>query len=320
MSERPDLDGAAGGPAPRPALLSAEGARIAVDGVTAVDGLTLETRGDHVAIAGDPRALMAAITGVPLADPTAEDDGGPPGEALLVAGRLALAGRDVGGRAHLSAMGAAPLDPPLPPGLTAHDYVAWGARLGGASKGAARDLAEAALSRAGLAEARKRKLDVLTLPERRALSLAQAVVMGPEVLVAESPLSGLEGAPAAFVMRALLSVSEGLRALVSIARIDAGSAEGTLARGASHLVLLAGGEVAVEGAPGDLFAASKVVSLLVRSNAEPLRAELLAHGIDLVGGPTRFAARLPAGATPRQILIAAAAARAAVVEMIPVLG
>lgn len=304
----------------RPPLLSAQGARIAVDGVTAIDGLTLETRGDHVAIAGEPRALMAAITGVPLADPADDDEGAPSGEALVVAGTLSLAAKDVASRAHLGVMGAAPLDPPLPPGLSVHEYVAWSARLAGASKSAARDLAETALARAGLAEARKKRLDVLGVPERRVLSLAQAIVMGPEVLVAESPLAGLEGSAAAFVMRALYAVSDGRRALVSIARVDAASAEGALARGASHLVLMAGGEVALEGTPGDLFAASKIVSLLVRGNVEPLRAELAAHGIDLIGGPTRFSAHLPAGATPRQILVAAASARASVLEMIPVLG
>jgi ABC-2 type transport system ATP-binding protein len=303
----------------RPPLLSAIEARIAVDGVTAIDRLTLETRGDHVAIAGDPRSLFAAITGVPLADPAAFE-GALGGEALVIAGSLALAGRDVARRAHLAAMGAAPHDPPLPPAFTASDYVAWGARLAGAGKRAAQDLAAAALARIGLEGARKKKLDELTWPERRALSLAQAIVMGPEVLVAESPLSGLEGAAAAFVMRALLAASEGRRALVSVARLDAGSVEGALARGASHLVVLAGGDVALEGPPADLFAASKVVSLLVLRHAEALRAELSAQGITLSGGPTRFSARLPTGATPRHILVAAAAARATVVEMIPVLG
>ena len=303
----------------RPALLSASEARIAIDGVTAIERLTLESRGDHVAIAGEPRALMAAITGVPLADPSAQD-GDPPGEALVVAGSLSIAGHDVAERAHLATIGAAPLDPPLPPAFTAIEYVAWSARLAGSPPRAARDLAEAALARIALADARKKKLNALSWPERRALSLAQAIVMGPDVLVAESPLASLEGAAAAYVMRALLAASEGRRAIVSIARLDEGSAEGALARGASHLVVLAGGEVAVEGAPADLFAASKIVSLLVRTHVEPLRAELAARGIELHGGPARFSARLPAGATPRDILVAASAARSAVLELIPVLG
>ncbi|MFT3773898.1 MAG: ABC transporter ATP-binding protein [Minicystis sp.] len=303
-------------------LLAATEARIAVDGVTAVDRLTLATTGDHVLLAGDTRALFAAITGVPLADPTKPEDeeGELPGEAYVAAGTLTLVGRSVGDRAHLAVMGAAPLDPPLPPRWTVEEYVTWGARLAGASRWTARDLAKAALSRVGLAPARRKRLDTLVRAERRVLLLAQAVVMGPEVLVAEAPLSGMEGAAAAFVMQALLAAGEGRRVLLSAARVDAGSAEGALARGASHLVVLAGGEVAVEGPPGELFAAARVVSLTVRGNTEALRAELSARGIDLRGGPVRFSASLPAGATTREVLAAAAAARAPVVEMVPVLG
>lgn len=301
-------------------VISATDARIAVDGVTAIDRLTLETRGDHVLCAGDTRALFAAITGVPLADPAAEGDEALAGEAYVVAGALALAGRSVVDRAHVASMGAAPLDPPLPPRWTAEAYVAWGARLAGASAGTARELAQAALARVGLAGARRKALPSLALPERRALVLAQAIVTSPEVLVAEAPLSKLEGAAASFVTAALMAALEGRRALLSASRLDGASPEGALARGASHLVVLAGGEIAVEGPPGELFAAAKVVSLTVRSNVEPLRAELSARGIDLRGGPVRFAATLPPGATARHILAAAAAARAAVVEMVPVLG
>lgn len=302
-----------------PALLFAEDARIAVDGVTAIDRLTLGTRGDHVVLAGDPRSLLAALTGVPLADPAGDPDG-PPGEAIVAAGTLLFAGKSVADGAHRALMGAAPRDPPLPPGFTVEEHVGWSARLAGASPRVARDLAAAALARVGLAAIARRKLDALGWPERRALALAQAVVMGPEVIVAEAPLAGLEGQAAAFVMGALRAAAEGRRALVSVARLDAGSFEGALARSADHLIVLAGGEVAIEGPPGEIFAAAKVVSLVVESNVELLRAELAARGIDLRGGPSRFSARLPAGATHRQILVAAAAVRAAVVEMVPVVG
>lgn len=303
-------------------LLAATDARVAVDGVTALDRLTLETRGDHVLLAGDTRALFAAITGVPLADPAAEpgEEGELPGEAYVVAGTLALAGRSVGERAHLAAMGAAPHDPPLPPRWTAEEYVTWSAQVAGTPKGTARELAQAALARLGLGALRRKRADALARHERRALVLAAAVVTGPEVLVAEAPLAGLEGAAAAFVMHALWCASEGRRVLMSATRLDGASAEGSLARGASHLVVLAGGEVAVEGPPGELFATARVLSVTVRGDAEALRAELAARGIELRGGPVRFSASLPAGVTPREVLAAAVTVRAAVVELVPVLG
>jgi len=283
-----------------------------------------------VLLAGDPRALFAALTGVPVSSSGSarasagplrdDDDAPPPGEAYVVGGTLALVGRSVADGAHVAAMGAAPLDPPLPARWTVEAYVAWGARLAGVSRWSAGDLAVAALARVGLAAARKKTLGTLTVPERRALVLAQAVVTGPEVLVAEAPLAGLAGAAAGFVLAAIAGATQGRRALLSATRLDAGTPEGVLARGASHLVVIAGGEIAVEGPPDELFAAAKVLSLTVRSNAGALRAELLARGIDLRGGPVRFSAALPEGVTSREILLAATVARAAVVEMLPVLG
>ncbi len=303
-------------------VLIAEDARIAVDGATAIERLSLVTTGDRVLLAGDAGALIAAILGVPRAavTPSDEEDEGLPGEAFLVAGSLRLAGKDVGEGNHVAVMGAAPLDPPLPPRWTAEEYVAWSARLAGVGRRAAGDLAAAALGRVGIGSLRRRRLATLSLPERRALLLAQAVATGPEVLVAEAPLSGLEGPAAAFVLQSIAAATVGRLALLTATRLDAGSAEGTLARGASQVVVLAGGEVAALGPPGELFAAARVVSLAVRTNAEPLREELAARGIDLRGGPVRFSASLPPGATTREILAAAHAARAAVVEMVPLFG
>lgn len=299
-------------------VLEAVEARVDVDGVTALDGLTLSTGGDHVVVAGDARALFAVLTGVPMGGLGDGDEAS--GEAELVAGTLALAGRSVAERAHVEAMGAAPLDPPAPPGWTAEDYVAWGARLAGVKRGDANELAAAGLSRLGLGAVRCKKLGALPLPERRAVMLAQAVVSGPEVLVAEAPLSGIEGPAAGLVMQALLAATEGRRALVSVARLDAAGAEGALARRASHLVVLAGGKVALEGPPEELFAAAQVLALRVRSNAEALRAELALRGMDLRGGPERFSVALPVGTSTKEVLAAAVASRATLVEMVPLLG
>lgn len=319
-------------------LLLAEEARVAVDGVVVIDRLSLVTTGDHVLFAGDPSALFAALSGVPLssrrgarpaltgkaarADQASFDelDEELPGEAYVVAGTLHLAGRNVAEGAHVTLMGAAPLDPPLPPGWSAEEYVAWGARLAGARRGAAVDLAVQALARTGLLPARKRSTSVLSLAERRALVLAQAIVTAPEVLIAESPLSGLEGAAATFVLDALVQATEGRRAIFSVTRIDPSSPEGRLARASSHIVVLAGGEIAVEGTPSELFSGVRVYSLTVHRNAERLRAELGSRGIPLRGGPHRFSVELPAGNTTRDIVAAAHAARAAIVEMVPLIG
>lgn len=320
-----------------PVLVAAE-ARVAVDGVVAIDHLTLSTKGDRVLFAGDVAALFGAISQVPLSArlgagalaPVLEgraraqaregDDEALEGEAAVVSGSLRLAGREVAEGAQVPIMGAAPLDPPLPPGWSADEYVAWGARLAGATAREASALAETALGRVGLIHARRRATSALPLPERRALVLAQAIVMSPEVLVAESPLEGLEGAAAAFVLQAIAAASNGRRALLSASRLDPGSAEGALALSATTLVVLAGGAIALEGTPAELFAGATLVSLTVTRNAEALRAELEARGITLRGGPARFSAALPAGTGTGELLRAARAAGAAVVEMVPLIG
>src|SRR5262249_5662644 len=97
-------------------VIAATDARIAIDGVVAIDRLTLATRGDRVARAGDPAALTAAITGSP---PSPDADDELPGEAYVIAGSLLVAGRDVAVGAHTAVIGAALLDPPLPPSWSA---------------------------------------------------------------------------------------------------------------------------------------------------------------------------------------------------------
>jgi len=316
---------------PTEPLLRARDARIAVDDVVAMDRLTFDAPGDRVLLAGEVSELVAVLTGVPLAARARRDVSEElPGEARVVGGSLFVAGRSVG--SHLAASGdakgrsiagagvvcgTAPLDPPLPADWTAEDYVAWSARLSGASARAARELAGPALARVGLGALRRRPLGALAIPERRALLLAHAIVTSPEVLIAEAPLSGLEGSAFDFVLAAVAAATEGRRAILSGARLDPGAPESVLARGASYVVVLLAGEVALEGKPSELFSAATIFGLTIRSNAEPFRAELASRGIALRGGPRRFSAALPEGATSTDILAAARASGAALVELVP---
>lgn len=310
-----------------PPLLDAHAARIAVDDVVALDGITATTRGDRVLCAGDTGALFAALTGVPLsasrrppaaAAAAAVDDAlDAPGEARVVAGRLAIAGRDVTRGAHRAACGVAPLDPPLPLAWTADAYVGWSARLAGETARAAAELAPVALARVGLGAAGKRAIRTLALPERRALVLAQAIATAPAVLIAEDPLVGLDDGAAAFVLAALAGATEGRGALLTTARLDVDGPRGVVVRGATDVLVLLGGELAFAGAFAEIAAGGRTYALTVHSNAEPLREELAARGIALRGGPTRFCAALPEGATTRDIVLAATRCRAAIVELIP---
>jgi ABC-2 type transport system ATP-binding protein len=307
-------------------LFFAEDARIAVDGVIAIERLTSTSGGDRLLFAGDTSALFAALTNVALglrgaaANAWGGEDAPPLAEAAVVGGVLRVAGRDVADASHLRVAGAAPLDPPLPPSYTAAEYVGWGARLAGASKGQAKDLAANALAKTGLARIQRRALGALDVAERRAVVIAQAIVMSPDVVIAEAPLAGLDGARAAFVLEAVAAATAGRGAILSTTRLDLASPEGALARGASHVTVLAGGEIAFDGAPRELFSGARQVLVVVPENAQALKAELAGRGIDLRGGPARFSAALPAGATTRDLFLAARAVDAPIIELVPLVG
>lgn len=307
-------------------VLIARSARISVDGVVAIASLSMETRGARLVVVGHTDPLMAALTGIPNgvaaashAAATLSELGPVAGDARATGGELLLCGRDVIRREHLAFVGAAPFDPPLPPDWTVEAYVVSWVRLSGV--GSAREAlarAKDALARIGLGAAAARAIKTLKLPEKRALSLAAALSTGPEVLVADRPLAGLEGAAAQFVGGALEAASDGRPSVVSVQSLTPGSAEGRVARAASDLAALVGGELAMAGAPADVLGAQRLFRLTVRSNAEALREALAAKGASLAGGPTHFSLRLEADQDASFVLGVASEVRSAVVEIVPV--
>jgi len=302
-------------------VLHAEDARIAVDDVVAIEKLTVRTRGDRVLCAGDTEVLFALLTGVPLRSRSrlvSEDD--MPGEASVMAGSLFLGGRDVGKREHFDIVGAAPVDVPLPAKMTALDYVTWSARLAGESPRHARELATNALERVGLAGAIKRQVSTLDVPARRVLALAHAVSAEPEVIIVESPLVGLEPAPAAFVMNAISRVTDGRKAIFSVRKMEPGTPEGNLALGATDVLVFASGALAMEATPEDLFASVRIYGVTIRKNGGAFRDELEARGLVVKGGPLRLSVTLPEAATTKERLAAASKARAPIVELFPIVG
>lgn len=303
------------------AVLHADEARIAVDDVVAMEKLTVQTRGDRVLCAGDTEVLFAALTGVPLRSRSrsvSEDD--MPGEASVMAGSLFIAGRDVAKREHFDIVGAAPVDVPLPPKMTVLDYVTWSARLAGETPRHARELAMSALERVGLAGAMKRDVSTLDVPSRRVLALAHAASANPEVLIVESPLAGLEAAPAAFVMNAIARVTDGRKAIFSVRKIEPGTPEGNLALGATDILVFASGALVMEATPEELFASVRVYGVTIRKNGGAFRDELEARGLGVKGGPLRMSVTLPGEATTKEIMAAASKARAPIVELFPIVG
>jgi ABC-2 type transport system ATP-binding protein len=303
------------------AVFHADEARISVDDVVAMEKLTVRSRGDRVLCAGDTEVLFAALTGVPLRSRSrsvSEDD--MPGEASVTAGSLFIAGRDVAKREHFDIVGAAPVDVPLPLKMTVLDYVTWSARLAGETHRQARELAMSALERVGLSGAMKRDVSTLDLPSRRVLALAHAASADPEVLIVESPLAGLESGPAAFVMNAIVRVTDGRKAIFSVRKMEPGTPEGNLALGATDVLVFASGALVMEATPEELFASVRVYGVTIRKNGSAFRDELEARGVVVKGGPLRMSLTLPGETTTKEIMAAASKARAPIVELFPIVG
>lgn len=304
-------------------LLSAKGARIAIDDATALDRLDLEVTGPRLVLLGDVAPLLAALMGVSRRSafrscPEPAVDGSVPApETRVVAGSLRLLDLEVAERAHVLAMGAAPLDAPVPLDWTALDYVEKAMAFGGVGGRDGKVRAAASLEAVGLGAASKRALRSLSLPERRALPFAAAHARGVSVVVADEPLAGLEGAAAAFVLGALGVATQGRAAIVSVRSANPATAEGLLFASATDLCVIASGEVAFSGPPSLVPRGATLWGLTVRANADVLASELEHRGVTLHGGPLRFSATLPEGASTREIIAAAVAARAPVVELVP---
>jgi ABC-2 type transport system ATP-binding protein len=284
-------------------LLAASDLRVDVGGAVVLDRVSFQSRGRSLAIVGDGRGLLAALSG----------------EATVRSGQLMLRGHDVARREHIRAgvVGIAPLDPPLPDRLSARDYLAWSARLAGVAPAEARKLAAAALATLDLESLSRARLDELPLPERRALAIAQAVVANPAVLVAAAPLSGLSGQQATYVERVLTAATRDRSWIVSLSSVHAGSPEHAFAASADDLLVFASGALVRAGKLRRMEEESSAFSLMIRGKTSGFRAALEARGVALSGGPRRFFVDLPPGMTPHDLLSLSVEVGAPIVELLP---
>lgn len=315
---------------PVPPLFSARAARVATEGRVVLDALEIETRGGLFVVSGGAGPLVAVLCGVPENAAEAAERARQ-GELVaiseaprVVSGAVAVAGRDVASGAHHAVLGVALFDPPTEHDRTVGDHVEGTIRVALARRGAvsrsevARETTEV-LTRAALGGGPKRRLGTLALPEKRALEVATAAAAGAEVLLLDRPLAGLEGAAAAFVLGAIERAREGRGAIVRALALTPGTAEGDLARRATDCAVFAGTGVVFSGTLAEHAQGSRVVSVVVRTAPSELAHGLVEAGLTVSGGPHRLTVVLGESRRPSEILRVAAAVRASVVEIIPLM-
>jgi ABC-2 type transport system ATP-binding protein len=284
------------------ALLVTEDLRVDVDGVPAVDGLTLRTSAERVLVLGAPRALFEAAVGL----------------RAVVRGRLHV--RDVA-PAHAvraRALAGAPLDPALPPKWTVSEYVVWSARLAGVPRADAAAAAKDALARLQLAPLATTAIARLVPHARRGVVVAaalSALATGPQLLVLEDPLGGLPEEIARSFGKVLAAALDGRAWIVFAPRVPLTS---PLALHAEEAVVVSGARVDAQGAPAEIAAAVRRFALRVHGPVEALTARLAPRGAKVQEDGARLLVDLGEGISTADLFGLAGEANVTILELHPV--
>jgi ABC-type multidrug transport system ATPase subunit len=243
-------------------LLAADGARIDVAGVPAVDGLSFRTSGGRVLVLGAARALFQAAAGL----------------RAVTRGELRVEGLAPRAALRAGVAACAPLDPPLPAAWTVRRYLTWSARIAGNGRREAGALATDAIARLELGLLVTMKLGRVGEAAKRAVVVAAALATGAKTLLLEDPMSDLAPEVARPIARVMARATSDRRTALFAARIPL---ESPLALDCDEAVLVDGAAVA-QGAPAELAAAARTYSLRVRGDPRELARAVEARGARLV--------------------------------------
>jgi ABC-type multidrug transport system ATPase subunit len=284
-------------------LLCASQLRVDQDGVAAIDGLSLTTRGARVLVLGAARALFEASSGM----------------RGVTHGELRVGGTNAIDAVHAGTASGAPLDAPLPPDWTPRAYATWSARLCGHAKSDARALADDALGRMKMGSLGDAPLGKAALHVRRATAIAAAIATGAANVLLDDPIATLPDEVARHLAEVMVEALADRAWVVFAARVSLAS---PMARSAEDAILVAGSHVAAQGSPAALAARDRSYALDVTGDAERLVKELEERGAQVDSrATTLFPKRIVVDLTPalstRDLLACAAEAGAVIVELRP---
>jgi ABC-type multidrug transport system ATPase subunit len=282
-----------------PALLVAEDVRVDVDGVPAVDGLTLRTSTERVLVLGAPRALFEATCGI----------------RAVVRGRLLVRDAPSIDAVRAREIAGAALDPPLPPKWTPIEYVEWSARLAGLERPVALANANEALKKLQLDQLATMQLGRLVPHARRGVVIAAAMATGAPVLAMEDPIGALPEEMARSFANVLTKALDGRSWIVFAPRIPLTS---PLAAAAHEAIVASSARVDAQGPPAEIAAAQRRFALRVHGPVEALAALLSQRGVKLQQDGARIVVDLASGVTTSDLLRLAGEANVTVVELHPV--
>jgi ABC-2 type transport system ATP-binding protein len=279
-------------------LLELVRARIDVEGVPAVDGLSLVTGEDRVVVLGGPKVLFEAASGM----------------RVPAHGEVRTRGVPARSAARSGVMAGAPCDPPFPPHWTVREYVTWSARIAGHELGDARALAEGAIAEMKMSAVAGAPLKGATTSTRRATSIAAALATGAEMILLEEPVIGLADDTARNFARMVLRALDKRAWAVFAARLPL---ESPFALDADEAVIVLGSRVVAQGAPGELAARDHAYAVRLLGAADDFARLAAARGARVSGHGPELTIDLGESLAVSDLLKAAAEARATVLELRP---
>jgi ABC-2 type transport system ATP-binding protein len=279
-------------------VLEAVRVRVDVGDSPALDGLSFATTGDRVLVLGAARALFEAACGLrPVAH----------GELHVLGATPVAAARE-------ARVAAAPLDPRLPPRWSVRTYVFWSVRLTGRRRTEARVLAAQAMAQLAIDHAADLELGRADVLVRRSAVVAAALATGAPLLLLEDPTSNLPDDVARNFGRTIVRATEGRRTVVFAGRLPLASA---LATDADEALVVMGSHVAAQGAPAELAARERTVTLRVHGDCDDFARVARERGAKVSGAGPLFEVDLGEGLKVKDLLAAARDTEAVVVEVRP---
>ncbi len=282
-------------------VFEARDARIDIDGVPAIDGLTLATTGAHVLVLGAARALFEAASGT----------------RSVARGQLMIGGASSSLALASAEMAGAPLDPPMPKTWSPRTYIAWSARLSGSSRSQSRALASDAIERMRMGAIADAPLDKVPRHARRATVIAGAIATGARVLLLEDPLAHLPDEAARNLGRVLAQALADRSWVVFAPRTPLVS---PLAAGADEALVVVGSAVVAQGPPAQIAARDRSYALKVRGSVDLLAELAEARGAKVARGVDELTIDLGGALSTRDLLRMAQETNAVIVELRPLAG
>lgn len=247
-------------------------------------------------------------------------------ELRLESGRAELVGVPIERALGSGKIGVARAEPVFVTGWTVRRYFTESASLLGAGKKQATARADALLAQFGFQSLGARRVDSLTLLERRSVAIVHATLGDPALLVFEQPLARLDSRGHDYLLGLLDVAAQGRRLLVSVR--DPSSRERSLLDRADHTLVLDAQHGISEYRPEP---ATRVSATVLRE-ADRFESALRARGLSverlgpapafaLLFAPSadavRFTVWLDASADTKPVFDAANEAGASLVELVP---